>query len=88
MNYRISLPNGQVIECPILYKHAPIVIAEHEFFGDLIQFHMSEFDIILGIDWLTVYGANIDYKDLKVTLKDPEGREYVSLGKDIRRSVL
>jgi len=50
VNYRISLPNGQVIECHVLYKHVPIVITEHKFPRDLIQFDMSEFDIILGMD--------------------------------------
>ena len=50
MNYRISLPNGQVIECPVLYKHVHMVIANLEFPGDLIQFDMSEFDIILETD--------------------------------------
>ena len=64
-----------MVECPVLCKRIPILIAEHEFPGDLIQFDMSEFDIILGMDWLTVYRANIDCKDLKVTLKDPKGQE-------------
>lgn len=59
-----------MIECPVLYKHIPIVIAEHEFPGDLVQFDMSEFDIILGMDWLTVHGETIDCRDLKVTLKN------------------
>jgi len=36
--------------------HVPIVIAEHEFPGNLVQFDMSEFDIILGMNWLTFYG--------------------------------
>jgi len=40
-NYRISLPSGQVIECHVLYKHVPIVIAGHVFPGDLIQVDMS-----------------------------------------------
>jgi len=77
-NYKISLSNRQVIECLVLYKLVPIVIAEHEVPGDLIQFDMLEFDIILRMDWLTVYGTNIDCKDLKVTkvtLNDAEGRE-------------
>jgi len=38
----------------------------------MTQFDMSEFNIILEIDWLTVYRENIDWKDLKVTLKNPE----------------
>ena len=64
--YRISLSNGQVIEYPILYKHVPLVIAEHGLPRDLIQFDMLEFNIILGIDWWTIYGANIGFKNLKV----------------------
>ena len=70
-NYRISLPNGQTIECLVCHRQLSIMIAEHEFPMNLIQFDMLEFNAILGIDWLTAHGANIDYKDLKVTLKDP-----------------
>jgi len=86
-NYRISLPNRQVIECPVLYKHVLIVIVEHEFLEDLIQFDMSEFNIILGMDWLTVYGEDINSKDLKVTLKDLEGREVCFLGERLKGRV-
>ena len=42
---------------------------------NLIQLDMLEFDIILGMGWLTTRGASIDSRDLKVTLKDQEGRE-------------
>jgi len=84
-NYRISFPNGQVIECPVLYKHVPIVIAKHEFPRDLIQLDMSGFDIILGMDWLTIYEANIDCKDLKVIVKDPKGRKVCFDGERLRK---
>jgi len=59
-----------VIECSILYKHVPIVIDEHEFPRNLIQFDILEFNIILGIDWLATHELGIDYRDLKVTLKN------------------
>jgi len=71
-----------VIECPVLYKHVFIVIAEHEFPGDLIRFDMSEFEIALGMDWLTIYGANIDFR---VTLKDLEGRNVCFYGERLRK---
>ena len=45
-----------MIEFPVLYKQVPIVIDEHGFLGNLIQFDMLEFDIILEIDWLAVHG--------------------------------
>ena len=74
-----------MIECLVLYKYVPIVIVEHEFPRDLIQFDMSEFDIILKMDWLTVYGTSIDCKDLKVILKDTEGREVCFYGGRVRK---
>jgi len=55
INYRISLPNEQVIGCPILYNHGPIRIDGYEFPGNLIQFDMLEFSIILGMTWLTTH---------------------------------
>lgn len=33
---------------------------------DLMVFDMSDFDIILGIDFLSYYRVNIDYKKKKV----------------------
>jgi len=56
-NYRIKLPNDSVVECPLSYKLAPITIGGTIFPVDLIQFDLSEFDIILGMNWLHIYGA-------------------------------
>jgi len=68
------------MECPILYKHIPIVIGAHEFPKNLIQFEMLGFDIILGVDWLTTHRANIDCKNANVTLKNQKGREAYFCG--------
>ena len=51
------------------------MIGEGRFLGDLIQFNLSEFDIILGMNWLTTHGRHIDCKALKVILKDSKGRK-------------
>ena len=47
-NYRIQLPNNSVIEWPLSYELAPIIIGETTFPVDLIQSDLSDFDIILG----------------------------------------
>jgi len=49
-NYRISLPNGHVTKCSTLYRDVPIMIKAKRFPGDLIQFDLSEFDVILGMN--------------------------------------
>jgi len=45
-NYRIKLLNNSVIECLLSYKLVPITIGETTFPVDLIQFDLSDFDII------------------------------------------
>ena len=79
-NYRIKLPNDSVIECPISYKLVPITIGGTTFPVDLIQFDLSDFDIIFGMNWLRTYGVEIDCEDLKVILKDEKGREVLFYG--------
>ena len=49
-NYRIKLPSDFVIECPILCKHIPITIGGTILVGDLIQFDLLDFNIILGMN--------------------------------------
>jgi len=53
---------------------------------DLIQFNLSDFDIILGINWLHTYGAKIDCEDLKVILKGEKGREVCFYGQRKEKS--
>jgi len=82
INYRIKLSNDSVIECPISYKLVPITIGGTTSPMDLIQFALSDFDIILGMNWLHTYGAKIDCEDLKVILKDEKGEKCVSMGRE------
>ena len=79
-NYRIKLSNDSVIECPLSYKLVPITIDETTFPVDLIQFDLSDFDIILGMSWLHIYGAKVDCEDLEVILNDEKGREALFYG--------
>jgi len=83
--YRIGLPNRHVLKCSTLYKDVPILIGEHRFPGDLIQFDLSEFDVILGMNWLTSHGEHIDCKALKVILKDSKGRKVYFCGERTKK---
>ena len=74
-NYKIKLPNNSVVECPVSYNFVPVIIGETTFPVDLIQFDLFDFDMILRMNWLHTYGAQIDCEDLKVILKDEKGRK-------------
>ena len=79
-DYRTKVSNNCVIECSISYKLVPITIAGTTLPVDLIQFNLSDFDIILRMNWLHTYEAKIDCEDLKVLLKDEKGREVFFYG--------
>ena len=87
-NYRIKLPNDCVIECPISYKFIPITIGGTTFHVDLIQFDFSDFDIILGMNWLHTYGDKIDCEELKVIFKYEKGGEVFFYGQREKKSYL
>jgi len=74
-NFLVKLQNDSVIECTNSYKLVPITIGGNPFLVDLIQVDLSNFDIILVMNWLHAYRAKIDCENLKVIWKDIKGRE-------------
>ena len=58
-----------------VYRDCPIKIREYEFPGDLIELSFREFDVILGMDWLSRHQVVVDYRMKRVTLRTPSGEE-------------
>ncbi|XP_057248196.1 uncharacterized protein LOC130590183 [Beta vulgaris subsp. vulgaris] len=56
-----------------MYRNCPIILGKVEFLVDLVEFELSEFDVILGMNWLTKYEADINCVKQNVTLKAPDG---------------
>ena len=58
----------------------PLAIGRHVFPSDLIILESQSLDVILGMDWLSMYGGNIDCASKTILLTTPEGRriKYVS----------
>lgn len=65
-NYRFKVPNDSVIEYPISYKLVPISTGGTTFSMDLIQFDLSNFDIILGMNWLQLMEVRLTVKILRL----------------------
>ena len=55
-------------------------IGRHVFPSDLIILESQGLDVILGMDWLSMYGGNIDCASKSIFLTTPEGKriKYVS----------
>ena len=47
-NYTIKLPSDSIVECLICYQLIPITISGIISLGDLIQFDLLDFNVILG----------------------------------------
>ena len=56
----VTSPLGQSVNVNKVYKNCLIVIHDKEFFVDLIALPFREFDLILGMDWLSKHRAIID----------------------------
>ena len=49
----VTNPLGHSVIVNRVYRDCPIKIREYQFLGDLIEFSFREFDVILGMDWLS-----------------------------------
>ena len=80
--YGILVTNqlGHSIIVNIVYRDCPIKMREYEFLGDLIKLSFKEFDVILGMDWLSRRQAIVDCRMKRVTLRTPNEDEVTFIG--------
>ena len=76
----VTNPLGHSVIVNRVYRDFPIRIREYEFPGDLIELSFREFDVILGMDWLSRHQVVVDYRMKRVTLRTPSGEEVTFIG--------
>ncbi|KAL5570676.1 hypothetical protein UlMin_027251 [Ulmus minor] len=81
----IILPSGDVLLSTYWLKETPIKISGQELYVDLIILEIKDFDVILGMDWLSKYNATIQCKKRKVVF-EPHGKEKFELIGDPKQS--
>ena len=65
----VTSPLGHSVRVNRVYKNYPLVIHDKEFSVDLIELPFHEFDLILGMDWLSKHRAIVDCDKKTVVLK-------------------
>ena len=62
MNYQlvVSTPLGAELTTSVYYKECEIIIAKMRTQANLIKLGEMEYDIILGMNWLSTYCAQVD----------------------------
>ena len=63
-----------------VYPNCKMEIVGHRFSANLIPFRLGEFDVILGMDWLTNYESQIDCKRKKVVLMSSDKEPVIFQG--------
>ena len=74
-----SGPNSVVVNR--VYRDCLNRIQEYEFSGDLIELSFREFDVILGMNWVSRHQVVVDCRMKKVNLRTPSVKEVTFIGK-------
>ena len=61
----VSMPSGNFLEASVL-KDFPLLIEGHVLTADLVVLGIYDFDIILGMDWLSKHHATIECHEKEV----------------------
>ncbi|GKD65214.1 putative reverse transcriptase domain-containing protein, partial [Tanacetum coccineum] len=75
--YEIEIASGQLVEIDKVIKGCKLEIEGHVFDIDLIPFGHRSFDVIIGIDWLSNYKAEIIYHEKVVRIPLPDGNVFL-----------
>ena len=65
----VTSPLGHCVRVNRVYKNCPLLVHGREFSVDLIAFPFHEFDLILGMDWLSKHHEIVDCDKKIVMLK-------------------
>ena len=65
---RVSLPTGDPLLVDRVVRDSRVLIEGKEFLADLVALDMRDFDLVLGMDWLSSHRATLDCykKDVKL----------------------
>ncbi|XP_073030793.1 uncharacterized protein [Primulina eburnea] len=86
--FRITTPTSKTIETHKIHRNCIVYINEHTFNAELIQVNMVEFDVILGMDWLSKNHAIVDCRCKIIKLRTPSQKEITYHGKAKKRKSL
>ena len=65
----VTSPLGQSVRVNRVYKNCPLMVHDREFLVDLIALPFHEFDLILGMNWLSKHRAIVNCDKKTVLLK-------------------
>ncbi|KAL5538058.1 hypothetical protein UlMin_046101 [Ulmus minor] len=78
--FRTSLPSGDVLISTHWLRAIPVLVSDRELYVDLIMLDLHDYDVILGMDFLSKYNATIECRHRRVVFRPTEGDEFSYVG--------
>ena len=79
-NIQVTNPLGHSAIVSKVYMHCPISIQSQTFPANLIQLPFREFNVILGMDWLSEHRAIVDCLNKKLSIRTSVDKELTVVG--------
>ncbi|GJR67398.1 putative reverse transcriptase domain-containing protein, partial [Tanacetum coccineum] len=76
----VEIAGNEIVVVSKVYRDVEIEIDDSVFKIDLIPIVLRAFDIVIGMDWLDRYNANILCSQKHVRVVNPQGREIIIYG--------
>ncbi|XP_038976913.1 uncharacterized protein LOC120107632 [Phoenix dactylifera] len=76
----VATPLKKTVVVDFIFKNCIIQIGDRELMADLIQLDIHDFDVILGMNWLSEYHAHIDCYGKKVVFQMPDNLKFFYQG--------
>ncbi|VFQ59537.1 unnamed protein product, partial [Cuscuta campestris] len=70
----VSNPLGHSMRLHHVYQDCPLIVEGKQLLANLVELPYKEFDVILGMDWLTEHQAVIDCRQWVIQLKNNDGK--------------
>ena len=82
-----ATPTGGMYQSTFYFKKVPIRVQDYVLYANLIEIDMLDYDVILGMDWLSTHHAHIDCRKKKVCLKPLKAKPFEFQGTSRGRAV-
>ncbi|XP_073025163.1 uncharacterized protein [Primulina eburnea] len=77
LGFRVSIPSGDQMFTSRIVRGLELRLQQKTVQADLIVLPLPEFDIILGMDWLSSHGGVIDFHQRSVSVRPPSAKLFV-----------
>ncbi|XP_043725642.1 uncharacterized protein LOC122672212 [Telopea speciosissima] len=76
----VRTSTGSKVELDRSFHSCPVRVSDYGLEANLIILDMKDFDVILGMDWLSMHGASLICEERKILFRTGEDNEFVFKG--------